>query len=48
MARAYYARKAAGCMDSHRRAEGNIIVILILVARKEPEKKNGADSERVK
>ena len=36
MAHAYYARKAVGCIDSHRRAEG--IIIVILVARKEPEK----------
>ena len=37
MAHAYYARKAVECIDSHRRAEG--IIIVILVARKEPEKK---------
>ena len=37
MAHAYYARKAVGCIDSHRRAEG--IIIVILVVRKEPEEK---------
>ena len=37
MAHAYYARKAVECIDSHRRAEG--IIIVILVVRKEPEKK---------
>ena len=37
MAHAYYARKAVECIDSHRRAEG--ISIVILVVRKEPEKK---------
>ena len=46
MAHAYYARKAVECIDSHRRAES--IIIVILVVRNEPEKKNGADSERVK
>ena len=37
MAHAYYARKAVGCIDSHRRVES--IIIVILVVRKEPEKK---------
>ena len=46
MAHAYYARKAVECIDSHRRAES--ILIVVLVVRKEPEKKNGAGSERVR
>ena len=37
MAHAYYARKAAERIDSHRRVES--IIIVILVVRKEPEKK---------
>ena len=37
MAQAYYARKAVECIDSHRRVES--IIIVILVVRKEPEKK---------
>ena len=37
MAHAYYARKAVECIASHRRAE--VIIIVITVVRKEPEKK---------
>ena len=37
MAHAYYARQAVGYIDSHRRAEG--IIIVIMIARKELEGK---------
>jgi hypothetical protein len=45
MAHAYYARKAVECIDSHRRVES--IIIVILVVRKEPEKKKWSGQRTV-
>ena len=38
MAHAYYAIRAVECIDSHRRAEDTIIVILVVIERSQKKK----------